>query len=44
MDIKVSRSVAIRAAQAEYMLTRSFGETQHNFRFSTGVVVRFGSK
>ncbi|MBZ5535793.1 MAG: hypothetical protein LAO31_07550 [Acidobacteriia bacterium] len=44
VDVKVSRSVAIRAAQAEYMLTRSFGDTQHNFRFSAGVVFRFGGK
>jgi hypothetical protein len=45
VDIGVSRHIAIRPAQAEYFLTAlSDGNTnrQNNFRFSAGVVLRFG--
>lgn len=49
VDIKVSDHFAIRPVQAEYFLTRfgsSLGATQsqHNFRYSGGVVFRFGKR
>jgi opacity protein-like surface antigen len=44
LDIRVSKNVAIRAVQADYIHTNAFGEGQHNGRLSFGVVFRFGSK
>jgi hypothetical protein len=47
IDIGVSRHISIRPAQAEYFLTAlSDGNTnrQNNFRFSAGVVLRFGGR
>jgi opacity protein-like surface antigen len=47
IDIGVSRHIAIRPAQAEYFLTAlPDGNTdrQNNWRFSAGVVVRFGGR
>jgi outer membrane protein OmpA-like peptidoglycan-associated protein/opacity protein-like surface antigen len=51
LDLKVSRRLAIRVVQAEYLLTRfaddsaNTGEriVQNNVRLSTGIVFRFGS-
>lgn len=51
LDLKVSRHLAIRVVQAEYLLTRfaddsaNTGEriVQNNVRLSTGIVFRFGS-
>jgi opacity protein-like surface antigen len=42
LDIRVSKRIAIRAVQADYIHTRSFGEGQHNGRLSFGVVFRLG--
>jgi len=45
IDVRLTRHISIRPAQAEYFLTKfSDGNTnrQNNFRFSAGVVVRFG--
>ena len=42
VDMKVSKSVAFRVLQVDYMLNRSQGETLNNFRFSAGFVYRFG--
>jgi len=43
----VTRHMAIRLGQAEYLLTK-FAEgsnnRQNNFRFETGIVLRFGEK
>ena len=44
LDIRVNKSMAIRAVQADYIRTSAFGEGQHNGRLSFGVVFRFGSK
>lgn len=44
VDVKVNDNIAWRVGQADYVLTRFGGDSQHNFRFSTGVVFRFGSK
>ena len=44
IDVTVHPSVAIRVAQAEYLLTRSNGVSTSNFRFAAGVVFRIGSK
>ncbi|MDD5541663.1 MAG: hypothetical protein PHX83_00650 [Acidobacteriia bacterium] len=44
VDVNVSPAVAIRLAQAEYLMTRSSGTTENNFRFSAGVVFRIGKK
>jgi opacity protein-like surface antigen len=44
MDVKVSRHMAIRLFQADYFLTRDFGSSQNNLRFSAGVVFRFGGR
>ncbi len=51
LDLKVSRHLAVRVVQAEYLLTRfaddsaNAGEriVQNNVRLSTGIVFRFGS-
>jgi hypothetical protein len=47
LDVQVSRIVSIRPVQAEYLMTRypnGLNNRQDNFRYSTGVVFRFGSK
>lgn len=47
IDVRVSRHIVIRPAQAEYFLTEFFdgnNNRQNNFRFSTGIVLRFGGK
>jgi opacity protein-like surface antigen len=46
VDLKVSKHVAIRLAQAEYFMTKfpdGLNNRQNNFRFSTGIVFRFGA-
>jgi hypothetical protein len=45
LDVKVSRHVSIRPVQAEYFLTKfpdGLNNRQNNFRFSAGIVFRFG--
>jgi opacity protein-like surface antigen len=45
IDVKVSRHLAIRPVQAEYFLTKipdGLNNRQDNFRFSAGIVFRFG--
>ena len=42
LDIRVSKRLAIRAVQVDYIHTRFFGEGQHNGRLSFGVVFRLG--
>ncbi len=44
LDLKLSDSFALRVVQADYVLTRFSGFTNHNARISTGLVFRFGSK
>jgi opacity protein-like surface antigen len=44
LDINITKNVAIRAIQADYIHTSAFGEGLHGGRLSFGVVFRFGSK
>jgi hypothetical protein len=44
VDVKLNDRVAWRVGQFDYVLTRFGGDSQHNVRFSTGIVFRFGSK
>jgi len=42
LDVKVLDRVSVRLFQADYVLTRFADENQHNFRASTGLVLRLG--
>ncbi len=49
VDVKVGRFLAVRLGQVDYLFTRLPGESspthnQHNFRYSAGVVFRFGMR
>lgn len=44
VDVKIGDRLAWRAGQIDYLMTRFGGDSQHNFRFSTGIVLRIGSK
>jgi opacity protein-like surface antigen len=44
MDVKLSRRLALRLFQADYYMTRDFGSTQNNLRFSAGIVFGFGGR
>jgi hypothetical protein len=41
-DIRISDLVAVRALQADYLMTRFGDARQNNVRLSTGIVIRFG--
>jgi hypothetical protein len=53
VDINVNKSLAIRAIQADYLMTRfqigsqilfsGFDDRQNNFRLSAGLVLKLGS-
>jgi len=51
VDINLSRSVALRVAQADWLMTRydtrrdffDDRDRQHNFRFSAGIVIKLGN-
>jgi opacity protein-like surface antigen len=42
LDLRVSKRVALRAFQVDYLLSRVTSGTQHNLRLGTGLVLRFG--
>jgi opacity protein-like surface antigen len=42
LDFNASEKIAIRVAQAEYVLTRSEVDTFNNFRYSAGIVFKLG--
>jgi len=45
IDVKLSKHFSIRPVQAEYFLTKipdGLNNPQNNFRFSAGIVFRFG--
>ena len=42
LDIKVSRAVAVRIVQVEYMILHAQGDTLNCARVSAGIVFRFG--
>jgi opacity protein-like surface antigen len=44
VDFNVHQNVAIRAIQADYVLTRFASDSQNNFRLSFGVVFKFGTR
>ena len=44
LDVTVSRHVAIRAIQIDYLRTQFFNETQNKGRIAFGIVLRFGKK
>lgn len=44
LDVTLSKNIALRVVQADYMLTRSFGFNRSNGRVSIGLVFRFGNK
>ena len=44
VDIKVSNSIAIRAIQADALITHFGGSTTTDLRLSFGIVFRFGKK
>lgn len=44
LDATVHPNVAIRLFQTDYVLTRFGDDTQHNFRLSTGLVLRLGTQ
>jgi hypothetical protein len=44
VDVKLNRHFAIRPIQFDYVPTHFGGEWQNNFRFSAGVVFKFGGK
>ena len=41
VDFRVSEHVAVRAIQADYLMTRFYDARQNNIRLSAGVVFRF---
>jgi hypothetical protein len=44
VDLKINKRFAIRAAQADYLMTRFNDERQNNFRFSAGIVIRLDNR
>lgn len=44
LDVRVSRNVAVRAFQADYVRTKFFGQTQNKGRLSFGIVFRIGQR
>jgi opacity protein-like surface antigen len=44
LDVKLSEHFAIRAIQAEYLMTRFGSESQNNARVSVGLVLRLGKR
>ena len=44
LDVQVSPRLAIRAGQTDYLFTRISGFNSNNFRYSGGVVFRFGKR
>ena len=43
MDYDLTRRFAIRVFQVDYIHTTLFSEKQNNYRFSTGLVYRWGA-
>jgi hypothetical protein len=42
VDVPVSDRFSIRAVQADYLAASAFGSNRSSFRFSTGLIVKFG--
>ena len=43
VDVRLTRHTSLRVVQTDYLLTQIAGNTQHNYRLSTGLVFRPGS-
>lgn len=43
-DVHASERLSVRVGQLDYVVTRFAGRYQHDFRYSAGVVIRFGAK
>ncbi len=44
IDINAGKYIAIRVGQFDYLLTRVFDGSQHNFKYSAGLVFKLGSR
>ena len=44
IDVSLTRYVALRIGQADYLISKNFGGSQNNLRVSGGIVFEFGSK
>ena len=44
LDVKVNDNFAIRVAQIDYLGDKIAGQTGNNFRYSAGIVIRFGKR
>jgi Outer membrane protein beta-barrel domain len=44
VDVKIAKALAVRLIQADYIYVRDEGLNIHNFRLSTGLVVRLGDQ
>jgi hypothetical protein len=44
VDFSLTDRFSVRAIQADYLITNAFNTTQHNLRFSTGLIFRFGKR
>jgi opacity protein-like surface antigen len=44
LDVRLTKNLAVRAVQLEYLHTRFFNESQHKGRLSFGLVVRSGRR
>ncbi|MGH9516034.1 MAG: hypothetical protein ACRD3P_10200 [Terriglobales bacterium] len=42
VDVPISDRFSIRAVQADYLAASAFGSNRNSFRFSTGLIVKFG--
>jgi hypothetical protein len=42
VDLPLKGRFSVRPIQADYLITKEFGVSQHNIRLSTGLVYRFG--
>ena len=42
VDVPVSDRFSIRAVEADYLAASAFGSNRNSFRFSTGLIVKFG--
>jgi opacity protein-like surface antigen len=44
IDLSLTQNVALRIAQADYLISKNFGGDQNNLRVSAGIVFEFGSR
>jgi len=44
IDLNLTQYVALRIAQADYLISKNFGGEQNNLRVSGGIVFKFGSR